>query len=443
MQRERAYPPTMNLSRIGTTLVVRSVQRFSPDASPPAERSGRQWPFSGVPVAASRRPHWLSVAILSGAISQVLPGAVVPDALEIYDQTTAIVTAKFYDRTFRGLPWEKTVEAARAKLTGPVDEEKLGTTINDLLHSLRSSHTAFLSPRDQEYWALKSIFSREIEGAPFSQIGAWFTSRDGRWFIQNIFPGSPAEKAGLLSGDEMVSVDARPFAPVQAFIDAAGREVSLAYRRSPNRPERVVAVTPETQSIQSSLLAATLASSRVIPSSGKRIGYFHLWAGTHPRFQEALVNAVREFAGTTDGLILDLRDGFGGAGPSWLNPFFDHDEEGRAIPPLYAKPLVVLINGGTRSGKEWLAFLLQRAKRATLVGTRTAGYFVAGQPFEIGAGRFLLFLAVNGDGPPGVDIEGKGVTPEIEAKFTLPYSAGEDPPLQAALQEIATRIGRG
>lgn len=430
------------------------MQRFIGDpcsgaasSSDSSEFSGELTPARSARAAsfkfAARLSVWSSVAVLLGIVATELRGAVVSNALEIYDQTTGIVTAKFYDRTFRGLPWEKMVAAARGKLAGEVDEKKLQATINDLLQTLHSSHTEFLSARDQEYWALKSIFSREVDGAPFPQVGAWFAFNDGRWFVQNTFANSPAEKAGLLSGDEIVSADGRFFEPIKTFADSVGQPVRLLYRRTPDELERTALVTPETQSTQRALLNATLASHRVFPAGEKRVGYFHLWTGTHPQFQAALTRAVREFADGTDGMILDLRDGFGGAGPSWLNPFFDHDEEGRTIPQLYSKPLVVLINGGTRSGKEWLAFILQQTKRAILVGTRSAGYFVAGQPFEVGAGRFLLFLAVNGDGPSGVDIEGKGVTPEIEVNSPLPYSAGKDPQLEAAMKEMTARISRG
>lgn len=392
----------------------------------------------GVPSRTQRRfSRWLPVVSLLLVVTGEVSGASVPEALEIYDETTAIVTAKFYDRTFRGLPWEKMVATAREELDATSDDKKLAETINDLLGSLDASHTKFLSASDQEYWVLNAVFSREIEGAPLAQIGAWFVAIDGMWFIKNIVAASPAAKAGLLAGDEVVSANGRPFEPVRSFAGSAGRPVQLSYRRSRNGPERLVAVTPEVRGFQSSFLAATVASRAIFPLGKKRIGYFHLWAGTHPRFQEALAKAVEDFRTGTDAMILDLRDGFGGCAPAWLNPFFDHDEEGRPISQLYAKPLAILINGGTRSGKEWLAHILKQKKRGALMGSRTAGSFLAGQPFEIRPGRCLLFLAVSGNGPAGVDLEQKGVAPDISVAFELPYSAGKDPQLDAALEKLA------
>jgi carboxyl-terminal processing protease len=105
----------------------------------------------------------------------------------------------------------------------------------------------------------------------------------------------------------------------------------------------------------------------------------------------------------------------------------------------------VLINGGTRSGKEWVAFLLAEAGR-TLVGTRTRGAFLGGRPYLLGGGKYLLYLAVNWPGPKGVNLEGVGVAPRIEVSQELPYSAGADPQLERALdvaaEEAATALSR-
>ncbi|MBK9206168.1 MAG: hypothetical protein IPL73_27910 [Candidatus Obscuribacter sp.] len=58
------------------------------------------------------------------------------------------------------------------------------------------------------------------------------------------------------------------------------------------------------------------------------------------------------------------------------------DGRTRTVNYCYDKPLVVLINEGSRSGKEIIAYALQKSKRAVLVGTNTAGYVVAGRLFE-------------------------------------------------------------
>lgn len=185
------------------------------------------------------------------------------------------------------------------------------------------------------------------------------------------------------------------------------------------------------ESYQRTMLNGTLASYKVYEICGKKIGYFHLWAGTNDESQDAPANVAYKAAQETDALILDLRDGFGGAYPGYLNPFYDHDDQGRPIPQIYSKPMVTLINDGVRSGKEWISDILKQTHRATLIGTRTKGYFLAGEVFPFVPGHFDLYLAVAKG--PAPDLEGNGVKPDIEVPFALSYSAGLDPQLERGL----------
>ncbi|MCM2279853.1 MAG: S41 family peptidase [Oligoflexia bacterium] len=352
-------------------------------------------------------------------------------SLEVYDRSAQIATENFYDRTFRCLPWERLVSDYRTKLSAHSTEAELKTTTNDLLAQLNASHTEFLSNSDQSYFALKSVFSGKLEEFPVHQIGAWFIRINGKWFVRNVFEGSPAAHAGLRAGDEVLAVDGRELDPVKSF-QKGERTIVLSKRSTAPGPVQHLSIQTEFASFHASLHRATLQSLKLIRHKGKRIAYFHLWAGTHAKFQEALKAAATEMASQSDAFILDLRDGFGGAHPGYVEPFFARDEEGQEIPQIYSKPLIVLINGGVRSGKEWVAHVLKLSKRGILVGTRTAGYFLAGKLFDIQPGKYLLYLAV-ALGPEGVDLEGKGVLPDVEVQAPLPYSAGADPQLAEAL----------
>lgn len=97
---------------------------------------------------------------------------------------------------------------------------------------------------------------------------------------------------------------------------------------------------------------------------------------------------------------------------------------------------MVLIDGGTRSGKEVVARALQRHKRAQLVGERTAGAVVAGQPFLL-ADHSLLFLAVEDILADGERLEGVGVKPDVQVPAGLEYAEGRDPQLERALDLLS------
>jgi len=211
----------------------------------------------------------------------------------------------------------------------------------------------------------------------------------------------------------------------------------LTVRRHLGQPPLRLFVRPYFEGFQNVVLKAARKSERVIRLIGIRIGYFHLWAGTHPKFKTALEHAVKRLRNRTDALILDLRDGFGGADPTFLDPFFASPSGTRAE---YPKPLVLLINEGVRSGKEWITYHLKKRSRAILVGEKTAGAFLAGQPFSVTPGDYLLYLAVSNPALPEVTepIEGVGISPDEAVPFERRYAASEDPQLARAL-EIALK----
>lgn len=375
------------------------------------------------------------VAVLTFSISSWTSADYVKKPLEIYDKVTKIVTENFYDRNFRGIPWSSRIQQYRRQISIPITEKQFKEIINELLGELETSHTVFLSDSDQEYWVLKAIFSRKIDGAPLYQIGSWFSMED-EWYVRNVFENSPAERAGIVRGDRIIKVNGNFLNPVKSFLE---KNIVVELKRNISEGPRIIKIKSELKGFQEILYRASEASTKVYSKNKKKIGYFHLWSGTHPKFEKLLKKVVKKMAKESDVFILDLRDGFGGAHPGYLDSFFDKSADGEDIKRVYSKPMIVLINEGTRSGKEWLAYILKERNRALLIGSRTAGAFIGGKPFEIMPKKYLLFLAVDGNGPPGVDIEGKGVFPHIEVLNPLPYSSGKDFQLEKAL-DIATAV---
>lgn len=354
-------------------------------------------------------------------------------ALQVYDQVAAITAKNFYDPTLRGLNWKELTAQYRRTLSSESSTSELSSVLNHLLQNLRASHTEFVTFDQQEYHGLESIFSRRIDGDQIYQCGGWYQQIDGKWFIRNVFPGSPMAKGGLRTGDEIVSVDQKPFTEVSSCNTV--RPVQFKIRRNKSKAEQVFTLRPTLKSVQEILLRATIDSEVIWNLNGQRIGYFHLWSGTDDLFLESLQNTVLRFAKTTDLMILDLRDGFGGAWTPYLQPFFATDlESGAPVPQIYSKPMYVLINEGVRSGKEYLALVLKEKHRALLIGTNTAGHVLGGKLFPIEAGTSALYLAVSGD-PTGV-LEGKGVAPDIRVEAPIPYRRGTDPQLQKVLELI-------
>jgi carboxyl-terminal processing protease len=150
-----------------------------------------------------------------------------------------------------------------------------------------------------------------------------------------------------------------------------------------------------------------------------------------------------------DAYVIDIRDGWGGAAPRVASIFDEHvpvleseDRTGEKIrmDAQVRNPAVLLVNGGTRSGKEVIAFAVKKHHLATLVGSKTAGALLPGSPYCLPDGA-LLFLAVAKNSIDGHVLEGVGITPDVVVPFDIRYSGGSDPQLRRAL-EVASEKAR-
>jgi len=187
--------------------------------------------------------------------------------------------------------------------------------------------------------------------------------------------------------------------------------------------------------------------ARFIKRGEKRAAYIPMFSCVGMEYQELVAQQLtRTWLGKADGLVLDFRDGFGGADPTFVNLFSraptvrtDTDRAGKThvYDSQWRKPLAVIINAGSASGKEAVAFSFKKNKLATLVGERTAGAVLAGQCFKLRE-NCLMYLAVTDVRIDGVRIEGAGVEPDVKVQDKLRYLEGEDPQLDKAV-EIVTK----
>lgn len=353
-----------------------------------------------------------------------------------------LVRERFYDAA-RGERWAKE-NAGYAQ--GIADAESFRRETGRRLAELGASHTAYYMPDDPGYRDLLSIFEpvlhRSAEG---ESLGLAVAEREGGWFVVRVFSGGPAEAEGLKRGDRIVTADGEPFHPVRSLRSKA---VALEVRSRRDGPTRTISVTPRAIDPKKEWLEAQTAGTRILESQGRRIGYVPVWSCAGVEVAPSLAEAFQEKLADADALVLDLRGGWGGC-DSDLVALFDpavpdltriDRQGGRTVfRSAWRKPLVVLIDGGSRSGKELVARALQRSGRAVFVGERTAGAVLAGQPILLSDGS-LLFLAVYDILVDGERLEGIGVTPEVPVVDDLRHAEGRDPQLERALAVAAERI---
>jgi carboxyl-terminal processing protease len=192
-------------------------------------------------------------------------------------------------------------------------------------------------------------------------------------------------------------------------------------------------------------LSAMRASVRVVEREGRRWGYVRVWSYARRQYHRLLIEELAEGRlKDVDGLVLDLRGGWGGAQPEYTELFVGGapimtyvGRDGRQgfASFRWRRPVVVLVDEGTRSGKEVVTYGLKR-QGVRVVGTRTAGALLAARGFLLRDGS-LLVLAVSDVLVEGERLEGRGVIPDVVVPLRLPYAAGHDPQLDAALAELA------
>ncbi len=140
---------------------------------------------------------------------------------------------------------------------------------------------------------------------------------------------------------------------------------------------------------------------------------------------------------------MDLRDGWGGADPDYLHIFTGESPSitfiRRDRKPVnsnfqWKKPVVLLVNKGSRSGKEILAFGFKQHKIGPIVGSQTAGAVVGGSPFIMKDGSVLYLAVADVLINNKYRLEGNGVKPDISVPFSLEYSQGVDPQKERAIK---------
>jgi carboxyl-terminal processing protease len=398
-------------------------------------------------------------ASASSEIGSVDAGHVRPSSL--VDEIAGLVEQKFYSPArLEQVGWSDAVARARREFAAASDSETRTAVLRKLLATLKTSHTDYYPRTDPVYWQWASLFEPVLERlcpkelrpsfpVVHEDIGVFWKQVDSEWFIRGVFVGGPADKADLKLGDRIVTADYKPFSPVQSFAGRAGKQVSLGIRRSRGAAPISVLVTPQSTKPHEELRQATADSWHIIEHQSRRIAYIQMWSWATIEFQKVLLEAIaKSNAAAVDGFILDLRDGWGGASGNYLGIFWKdvplleqiaRDGKTQPFDQQIRKPAALLVNSGTRSGKETIAYGAKKHRLARLVGERTAGASLFGGPLCLSDGS-LLMLAQSDARVDGERLEGVGVAPDIEVPFDFRYAGGRDPQLERALELLTGQM---
>jgi len=233
-------------------------------------------------------------------------------------------------------------------------------------------------------------------------VGVWVRETPRGLVVSEAFPGEPAYQAGLRRGDLITQVAGQPATLARlSAAEAARNAFSLSYTRQG---------TPRTVTLTPRVAEAAMQPRLEINNNTAYLRVYHLYSSENYSTAQRIHDAARraEQAGAR-GMIVDLRDaltgydseallsaaafiGRGGFiydrrfegqdethtvenGKLYVQPEGDEKEEQSALerPYLARIPLVVLVNRNTFNSAEMLAYFLQAAGRAKVVGEPTAG----------------------------------------------------------------------
>jgi carboxyl-terminal processing protease len=400
------------------------------------------------------------------AIGCLISGATpAEDRSGSFDWVWHTVQENFYDPKFNGVDWNAMKTKYRDRAGRSRTREEHAAIVNEMLAELHASHTVFYTPDSPDYFHLLGLFLPMNEWlakktapaltdgkALYSGIGIFTRVVNGQTFVSGVHEGLPAQQGGIQLGDRLVSVDGAPFHSIRSFAGKAEKPVTVVVERTPGALETLT-VIPTMLDGNTLFVDAMQASVQIVERGASRIGYVHAWSYAGGKYQDILEKELLfgRFK-DTDALVLDVRDGLGGASPSNLNIFTQRcltwtarprSGSAESYPSCWAKPVVLLADNRSGSGKELLAYAFKRGHVGPIVGARTSGAVLAGTIFANEADASLLYLAtkdVRMD--DGTRLEGKGVDPNIEVPFDLPYAQGRDPRKERAIDEAARLVKR-
>lgn len=317
----------------------------------------------------------------------------------------------------------------------PIDEKRLlYAAARGMLTSL-DAYSAFFSPG--EYRRLREDTDGEFPGVGLvlGPGGADDAMPDAKgWpIVDEVLPGSPAEKAGLAVDDRILAIDGNAtVAPDGASLEderhwenrlrgPSGTRVKVEYLR-PGNPTRIANL------VRAQTKVPSVAHEALAPG----IGYLSI-----RRFQEATAAdaatalAALDRARAARVIIMDLRTDSGGLLEQAIaiaDQFLDRglivtirgrtDEvethTARAGGLAVASRVILLVNAETASAAEILAGALQDHGRATVVGMRTYGKGAIQTYFDLIDGSGLKLTTHRYLTPAGHQVEGRGITPDIE-----------------------------
>ncbi len=323
-------------------------------------------------------------------------------------------------------------------------QEMLHGAAAGFVSAVGDPHTAFVEP------VRAAIMQEDMEGA-FEGIGATVEMREGILTVVRPLPNSPAEKAGIQAGDEILEADGQSLEgmdimeAITLIRGPRGSTVRLLVRRDNIEEPFIVSVTRDRIELQ-------ITETRMLDGDIAYLSLSEFNAQSARQVRSDLRELLRD---NPNGLILDLRNNPGGylqmavdiAGeflPRGALIVTETQRGERDVDLRVSRagvaldiPMVVLVNGGSASASEIVAGAIQDHERGILVGEATFGKGSVQQTHSLLDGSTLRVTIAKWILPGGRILNQDGLEPEIVVSMTPEDVAeGRDEQLERAVEYL-------
>jgi carboxyl-terminal processing protease len=331
-------------------------------------------------------------------------------------------------------------EIIKNEFVRPVDESILNkSTVQELIAGLNDPYSAYLTPEEYKAFveSTDQIFSGV--GMQVELVGEYVT-------VVSPLKNTPAQKAGIKSGDKVVAIDGenvvgKPLDYAVAKIRGeAGTAVVLTILREGEAEPLVIMITRERISVE-------VVEAKILQ---KGIGYIHLTTFSQKAGREfASALAVLRAQGM-EALVFDLRQNPGGYLSAGLDVAADFAGKGdlllhvvgrdgikdsyQSLSDALGIPTAVLVDGGSASASEIVAGAIQDLGAGKLVGTQTFGKASVQTVFNLANKGALKLTTAKYLTPSERVIHGVGLTPDYVVE-------GEEAQLKKAIELLEVELG--
>lgn len=389
---------------------------------------------------------------------------------QAYDFVWNRVNEAYVDPKFNGVDWVQAGDRHKTKILEAANDDIFWKNLDGMVAELGDAHTRVLSPRQY-------AFDKDKQNLT---LGLSLALIEGEVVVTAVAKDSPADKAGLQTGNRLLTIDteaagewwSRQFS--QARKNSTDRARLKSVKRvfnsgDPEAPSITLGLTVERNdgsSFPTTLTRAVLArkdtlSARLLDNN---LGYIRL-TGFDPKLSHD-IRPVLDTVKDVQGLVADLR-GNGGGSLGLALSFMNQMVKGRVPvgkritrtgkPPTllwgllsvgrldlelsgvntpYLGPLVILVDGDSASGSEFFSGSLQTIGRAKVVGETTCGCLLGYMGYaNVPGGGGLAYSEVDFAPVRGPRIEGLGVQPDyIVTPRRQDLIEGKDRALEFAIE---------